>query len=151
VREAQARKRELEPSRRLLPIWACREALCAEVRESRVLVVVGETGSGKSTQLPQFLLQVRPRASAHAADAAAGETCASPAHVSRRARCRRTRAGRPGGGEHRHRHHAAAPRGRHQPRAARRRGNRRHLGTTASASVDGSLARVTLFLRAQFL
>jgi HrpA-like RNA helicase len=65
----------------LLPIWACREALCAEVRESRVLVVVGETGSGKSTQLPQFLLQVRTHTQRTHAHAAGGGGTAARAHV----------------------------------------------------------------------
>lgn len=38
-----------------LPIAACRERLVAAVLSSACLVVVGETGSGKTTQLPQYL------------------------------------------------------------------------------------------------
>lgn len=39
-----------------LPAWKERENICAALDASRVLVVVGETGCGKSTQLPQFIL-----------------------------------------------------------------------------------------------
>lgn len=39
-----------------LPAWKSRDAICSALDSNRVLVVVGETGCGKSTQLPQFLL-----------------------------------------------------------------------------------------------
>src|SRR3989344_1292439 len=38
-----------------LPIFAKMEEILAAVRENQVVVVIGETGSGKSTQLPGFL------------------------------------------------------------------------------------------------
>ena len=39
-----------------LPIHAYREELVSQIRRQPVLIVVGETGSGKTTQLPQFAL-----------------------------------------------------------------------------------------------
>ncbi|GMK54047.1 hypothetical protein CspeluHIS016_0106330 [Cutaneotrichosporon spelunceum] len=42
--------------RQRLPAWKSREEICSALDTSRVLVVVGETGCGKSTQLPQFIL-----------------------------------------------------------------------------------------------
>lgn len=46
-------------TRKELPIWPYRSEIQAALRgsESNVLVLVGETGSGKSTQVPQFLYQ----------------------------------------------------------------------------------------------
>ena len=46
----------LAASRRLLPIWEARKALLAAVAKAPALVLSGETGCGKTTQIPQFLL-----------------------------------------------------------------------------------------------
>ncbi|UJR19381.1 hypothetical protein I4U23_022511 [Adineta vaga] len=37
-----------------LPIFSCREIFCQRLERERVLIVTAETGSGKSTQLPQY-------------------------------------------------------------------------------------------------
>ncbi|TIC63741.1 P-loop containing nucleoside triphosphate hydrolase protein [Wallemia mellicola] len=44
-------------TRQALPIWTGRDGLIDAVRNHEVVVVLGETGSGKTTQLPQFLLE----------------------------------------------------------------------------------------------
>ena len=54
VTPEQAAHRGVDQS---LPIFQYRHALLAAVRESPVTIVCGETGSGKSTQLPQFLAE----------------------------------------------------------------------------------------------
>ena len=55
--DGAANKRvKLAASRRLLPIWNKQEEIRAALRTSNILVLSGETGSGKSTQLPQYLL-----------------------------------------------------------------------------------------------
>jgi len=41
-----------------LPISACREAILEALRLHQVLIVAGDTGSGKSTQLPQYCLEL---------------------------------------------------------------------------------------------
>lgn len=41
--------------RQLLPIHAYRDELLKLIDENQVLVIVGETGSGKTTQIPQYL------------------------------------------------------------------------------------------------
>ncbi len=40
-----------------LPITACRQRIVEAIRTSRVLVVAGDTGSGKTTQLPKMCLE----------------------------------------------------------------------------------------------
>lgn len=47
----------LDQVRKSLPIYQHRSMLLAAIQENPVLIVVGETGSGKTTQLPQYLLE----------------------------------------------------------------------------------------------
>ena len=49
-------------ARAKLPAAASRDAILAELAAKRVLVICGETGCGKSTQVPQFLLEGAARA-----------------------------------------------------------------------------------------
>ncbi|WOL06217.1 pre-mRNA-splicing factor ATP-dependent RNA helicase DEAH7 [Canna indica] len=50
-----AKSKSLSQQRQYLPIYSVREDLLQVVRENQVIVVVGETGSGKTTQLTQYL------------------------------------------------------------------------------------------------
>jgi HrpA-like RNA helicase len=52
---ASKKRRALLEQRRSLPIASVAEKLVEHVKKSDTLVVIGETGSGKTTQLPQFL------------------------------------------------------------------------------------------------
>ncbi|CAK0875895.1 unnamed protein product [Prorocentrum cordatum] len=48
---------EILEKRAKLPCWALREEAVRMVAESQSSVLIGETGSGKTTQVPQFLLE----------------------------------------------------------------------------------------------
>ena len=48
-------KKTVAEQRRSLPAFGVREDLLTVVRDNQVIVVVGETGSGKTTQLTQYL------------------------------------------------------------------------------------------------
>ena len=43
--------------RKTLPVFGYREEFLQAVQENKVLIVVGETGSGKTTQIPQYLAE----------------------------------------------------------------------------------------------
>ncbi|XP_021893248.1 pre-mRNA-splicing factor ATP-dependent RNA helicase DEAH1-like [Carica papaya] len=46
---------KLKEERKTLPIYPYRDELLQAVEDHQVLVIVGETGSGKTTQIPQYL------------------------------------------------------------------------------------------------
>ncbi|KAL0255471.1 hypothetical protein I308_100275 [Cryptococcus tetragattii IND107] len=47
----------IQEQRRSLPIYKLREQLVAAIRDNQILVVVGDTGSGKTTQMAQYLAE----------------------------------------------------------------------------------------------
>jgi ATP-dependent RNA helicase DHX57 len=66
-------------SRKGLPAWKHRDEVVSIAKENRVIVVTGETGSGKSTQIPQFLLDdFLARGLSHAVDI----ICTQPRRIS---------------------------------------------------------------------
>ncbi|KAJ7505498.1 pre-mRNA splicing factor [Mycena galericulata] len=52
---AEKRAKTIEETRKSLPIYTYKEGLIQAIKEHQVLIVVAETGSGKTTQLPQYL------------------------------------------------------------------------------------------------
>ncbi|KAJ2869707.1 hypothetical protein GGH93_006085 [Coemansia aciculifera] len=50
-----ARTRSIREQREYLPAFVCRDDLLRVIAENQVTIVVGETGSGKTTQLAQYL------------------------------------------------------------------------------------------------
>lgn len=58
----QQRALQLLSERKALPIWSARKALVQRINSSSTVVLIGETGSGKTTQTPQLVqLQVNPK------------------------------------------------------------------------------------------
>ncbi|EST08149.1 Helicase-associated domain protein [Kalmanozyma brasiliensis GHG001] len=55
IEEAETKAAKIQATRKSLPVYALRQELLDAIDEYQVLIVVGETGSGKTTQLPQFL------------------------------------------------------------------------------------------------
>lgn len=47
---------EFLETRQRLPAWGAREQFLQQMQKSQVVILIGETGSGKTTQLPQILL-----------------------------------------------------------------------------------------------
>ncbi len=52
---AEAKAKSVEETRKSLPIYQFRDQIIQAVKDHQVLIIVGETGSGKTTQLPQYL------------------------------------------------------------------------------------------------
>ncbi|KAK6503340.1 putative ATP-dependent RNA helicase dhr2 [Arthrobotrys musiformis] len=56
VKSKEQISKELQAVRKSLPIWDFQDEIRTTMRDSNTMVLVGETGSGKSTQIGQFLL-----------------------------------------------------------------------------------------------
>uniref|UniRef100_A0A2N9HIK7 RNA helicase n=1 Tax=Fagus sylvatica TaxID=28930 RepID=A0A2N9HIK7_FAGSY len=52
---AKSALEKLQEDRKTLPIYSYRDDLLKAIEDHQVLVIVGETGSGKTTQIPQYL------------------------------------------------------------------------------------------------
>ncbi|XP_072955419.1 pre-mRNA-splicing factor ATP-dependent RNA helicase DEAH1-like isoform X1 [Typha angustifolia] len=52
---AKSVSEKLQEERKKLPIYPYREELLQAVHDHQVIIIVGETGSGKTTQIPQYL------------------------------------------------------------------------------------------------
>lgn len=57
IDEAQRRAQSIDDVRKSLPVYQWRQQFLDAVAEYQVLVIEGETGSGKTTQLPQYLYE----------------------------------------------------------------------------------------------
>ncbi|XP_074263483.1 pre-mRNA-splicing factor ATP-dependent RNA helicase DEAH10 [Silene latifolia] len=57
VSNNNSRRQKILEQTKSLPIASVEKRLVEEVRKNQTLIIVGETGSGKTTQLPQFLFK----------------------------------------------------------------------------------------------
>ncbi|XP_013784938.2 LOW QUALITY PROTEIN: putative pre-mRNA-splicing factor ATP-dependent RNA helicase DHX16 [Limulus polyphemus] len=55
--EYEKKKLSIEETRKSLPIYPFKEDLLQAIKEHQVLIIEGETGSGKTTQIPQYLYE----------------------------------------------------------------------------------------------
>jgi pre-mRNA-splicing factor ATP-dependent RNA helicase DHX16 len=56
--EAETKAKTIQDTRKSLPIYVYKEQLKEAIRDNQILVVVAETGSGKTTQLTQFAAEI---------------------------------------------------------------------------------------------
>jgi len=57
LKDAERRVASIDAVRKSLPVYAYREQLLRTIRQNSVVIVTGETGSGKTTQIPQYLYE----------------------------------------------------------------------------------------------
>jgi pre-mRNA-splicing factor ATP-dependent RNA helicase DHX16 len=55
IEAAEKKALSIQETRKSLPIYKYRDEFIAAIEQHQILVLVGETGSGKTTQLPQYL------------------------------------------------------------------------------------------------
>ncbi|KAK4201454.1 putative ATP-dependent RNA helicase [Triangularia verruculosa] len=55
IEAAERAQMSIQEVRKSLPVYAYRDAFLDAIKEYQVLILVGETGSGKTTQIPQYL------------------------------------------------------------------------------------------------
>ncbi|GMH30806.1 hypothetical protein Nepgr_032649 [Nepenthes gracilis] len=56
-KEYSQRYFDILEKRKSLPVWQQKEEFLQALRANQILILVGETGSGKTTQIPQFVLE----------------------------------------------------------------------------------------------
>lgn len=59
IKQEEDRVRTIDETRKRLPVYQYRSGLLEAIAKYPVLIVVGETGSGKTTQLPQYLFEAK--------------------------------------------------------------------------------------------
>jgi pre-mRNA-splicing factor ATP-dependent RNA helicase DHX16 len=55
ITEEQKRKMTIKETKESLPVFPFKDEIIAAIQSHQVLIIEGETGSGKTTQIPQFL------------------------------------------------------------------------------------------------
>lgn len=55
LQEYKEYRQQMKQTRQSLPIYGVRAELLQIIRDNQVVVIIGETGSGKTTQLPQYV------------------------------------------------------------------------------------------------
>lgn len=55
--QADQQMQSIQEVRRSLPVFPYRQDLLSAIEQHQVLIIEGETGSGKTTQIPQYLME----------------------------------------------------------------------------------------------
>ncbi|XP_011190725.1 pre-mRNA-splicing factor ATP-dependent RNA helicase DHX16 [Zeugodacus cucurbitae] len=57
ISEAERKRMTIEETQKSLPVYPFKDDLIEAVKEHQILIIEGETGSGKTTQIPQYLVE----------------------------------------------------------------------------------------------